>query len=312
MIAALFRFTIENGRESDVRADFVTRAREVERVPGFLGLEVFQNGTTFVLLTRWTDEQTFRTWHDSAQHCESHPLIPPGINLDPAETLMVVGERIDSATSEGDLGAMSLDLFLPLARVIGSGSTLHVVTLDNSGGVSYANEAFRKAAGRDVDGVALRELVSVDSRASLDAHLAGDGVEPLILQLSPRDGELRSLRAVVQRGPRGGFALIAEPPTDDHAALEATLGCLNSELAVLARENARQARALEKANRELREAHWHLEKISEVLPMCMSCRAVKTGENTWEDVATFLTNNSDFLSHGYCGSCAARMLAEDD
>lgn len=311
MIAAISRFTIKNGRESDVRAAFLQRPRAVERVLGFLGLEVLQNGATFVLLTRWTDERSFRAWHDSEQHHESHRLIPPGIKLDPSQTLLVVGERIDAATSEGDSGAMSIDLLLPLARMIRSGSTLHIAALDDTGRVSYANDAFRRAAGRDVDGVALGELVSVESRASLEAHLAGDGMEPLLLQLAPRDGEPRSLRAVVQRRPRG-FALVAEPPTDDHAALEATLVSLNSELTRLVRENARQARALEKANRELHEAHWHLDKISEVLPMCMSCRAVKTGENTWEDVATFLTKNSDFLSHGYCGRCAERLLAEDD
>ena len=81
---------------------------------------------------------------------------------------------------------------------------------------------------------------------------------------------------------------------------------------MLLRENARQTRALAEAHAQLKHAHWHLEKVTEVLPMCMVCKRVRTGsaEDAWEEVAGYLQRASTFLSHGYCARCA--RLAEDD
>ena len=125
----------------------------------------------------------------------------------------------------------------------------------------------------------------------------------------PPAGEVQSLRAITQR-LHSGYAVVAEPPWDDERALAEQLAGVNAELAVLSREHTRQARALAEAHQRLADAHWHLKKISEVLPICMACRAVKTGEDTWEDVASFLARNADFLSHGYCARCAGSALAE--
>lgn len=65
---------------------------------------------------------------------------------------------------------------------------------------------------------------------------------------------------------------------------------------------------LEKAVEELNASYWHLRKIQEVLPICMECGKVKTGESAWEDVVTYLKNNSLFLSHGYCPSCVPGVI----
>ena len=88
-----------------------------------------------------------------------------------------------------------------------------------------------------------------------------------------------------------------------------TLIELQGELAVAAREQARQARTLAEAKRDLEESHWHLEKISEVLPICLRCRRIKTG-GRWEAFTDYLLEHSDFLSHGYCPSCAGTAVEE--
>jgi hypothetical protein len=86
---------------------------------------------------------------------------------------------------------------------------------------------------------------------------------------------------------------------------------------VLAREHARQGHALRTAQAELERTHktlkdsfWHLQKIQEVLPVCVSCHKVKTGDGTWNDFVRFFHDHSDFLSHGYCPDCLADAVKE--
>jgi hypothetical protein len=173
----------------------------------------------------------------------------------------------------------------------------------------YANAAFAKACGADPTGRPWASLVTAASHLAVLDHLSKSSTDDVLIQLVASDGEPRSLR-VFPSALAAGFAVVGEPPWDDHRALEARLMALNADLAVLARERQRQTRLLNEAECRLRESHWHLPKSSEVLSMCVSCHAVKTGAQTWEAAAEFLARTADFLSHGYCASCAALLEAE--
>lgn len=70
----------------------------------------------------------------------------------------------------------------------------------------------------------------------------------------------------------------------------------------------RENRILKVAYERLDTSFWHLRKIQEVLPICMGCGKVKTADASWEDVVSFLKNNSMFLSHGYCPDCENELL----
>lgn len=197
-----------------------------------------------------------------------------------------------------------------LGRLFEDGTSLHVVLFDASFVIVRANAAFAAAVGRDPTGQPLDAFLSEGSRATLRAHLDEGSSDAVLVHLLSVDGHPCSLRArVASLGEQRAF--VGEPPWDQHRALEAQLASANAELSVALRENARQARALEEAHREFRDAHWHLQKISSVLPYCMACRSVKTGESTWEEIESFLVRQSDFLSHGYCASCAAKLLDEE-
>ena len=75
-------------------------------------------------------------------------------------------------------------------------------------------------------------------------------------------------------------------------------------------EELREAkRRLEAALAELRDSHWHLRKLQEVLPICMDCGKVKAGTE-WGSVVQYLKANALFLSHGYCPNCLDRVAAE--
>jgi heme-degrading monooxygenase HmoA len=86
MFVALSRFTIANDTSDAVRAAFRERPHLVDAAPGYLGMEVMSpvdSQAEIWLLTRWTDEQSYRSWHRSHEYHESHKAIPNGLRLVP-------------------------------------------------------------------------------------------------------------------------------------------------------------------------------------------------------------------------------------
>ncbi len=89
MLVALSRFTIANGMAEQVRSAFQQRRHLVDDASGFLGMEVMSpvdNTAEIWLVTRWSDEQSYRTWHRGHDYHESHKGIPKGLKLVPKST----------------------------------------------------------------------------------------------------------------------------------------------------------------------------------------------------------------------------------
>jgi len=321
MILALSRFRVKNGMEGAVREAFAQRPRQVEGATGFLGLEVYTETAApagFVLVTRWRDEASYRAWHDGPDRDASHGLIPLGLKLDPVGTSLVIAERIDAATSGGTLGNTLLDLAAPIGRLIQGSAWLHLVEVDADGVVVAANAAATALAGRPIVGLPVEALVVDTSVGALREALANPPAGATLIHFRDARDNPATLRCTVEAGV-AGHTLLGEPTWDHQRDYVGELEALNAELAILARENARRGHALERAHaeleaahRELRDSHWHLRKAASVLPMCVGCRRVQTETNSWEEVATFLTRNSTFLSHVYCLTCAEAINAELD
>jgi heme-degrading monooxygenase HmoA len=97
VVVVMSRFCVANGMEGEVERAFAERPRRVDDAPGFLGLETFvdtDDRRMFYLVTRWTDVESFRRWHGSAEHRASHHLIPRGLRLDPLFTKVWHLEKI--------------------------------------------------------------------------------------------------------------------------------------------------------------------------------------------------------------------------
>ena len=89
MFVALSRFTIRNDMAAQVRQAFSARPHRVDHAQGFIGMQVMSpidNPSEIWLVTRWTDEQCFRSWHHSHAYHESHSGIPKGLKLVPRST----------------------------------------------------------------------------------------------------------------------------------------------------------------------------------------------------------------------------------
>lgn len=86
MIVALSRFTIANGMTDEVRAAFGNRPHLVDDAAGFLGMEVMSPvdaPAEIWLVTRWADEQSYRSWHRGHEYHDAHKGIPKGLKLVP-------------------------------------------------------------------------------------------------------------------------------------------------------------------------------------------------------------------------------------
>jgi heme-degrading monooxygenase HmoA len=96
---ALSRFTVVNGMTSEVKNAFIERPHRVDDVSGFLRMEVISPldaPDEIWLLTYWRDEESFRVWHGSHLHQESHQGIPKGLKLDPRATRIRYFEHVCS------------------------------------------------------------------------------------------------------------------------------------------------------------------------------------------------------------------------
>ena len=82
----LSRFTIGNDMAEAVHEAFSGRPHLVDSAQGFLGMQVMSptdNPAEVWLVTRWTDEGSYRVWHRSHQYHASHAGIPKGLKLIP-------------------------------------------------------------------------------------------------------------------------------------------------------------------------------------------------------------------------------------
>jgi heme-degrading monooxygenase HmoA len=96
---ALSRFVVANGLTTEVKDAFRKRPHLVDNTPGYHRMEVISpvdHPKEIWLLTFWTDEASFRTWHHSHLYHESHRGIPKGLKLLPGETSIRHFEHVAS------------------------------------------------------------------------------------------------------------------------------------------------------------------------------------------------------------------------
>jgi heme-degrading monooxygenase HmoA len=99
MFVALSKFEVANGMIGEVKAAFVNRPHLVESAAGFIRLDVISPldfPDEIWLITYWTDEGSYKTWHRSELHRESHKWIPKGLKLVPRSTQVRFFEHVSS------------------------------------------------------------------------------------------------------------------------------------------------------------------------------------------------------------------------
>ena len=256
MVVALSRFKVANGLEVDVARAFRERPRAVEQAPGFLWLEVFVDGrdaSIFYLVTRWTDIESFETWHGSPAHRESHAFIPKGLKLDPQWTEVLHLVRLDGTTAPPLTEAL-IDSALLAGSYMAASEEVHAFALTPTGVVRACNAA---AAVIDPDtGLEGRSLTEFMPQA--DAKRLRD-----LLARPHRTQQAVRLNFASPRTPAftlecwldvhaDGAILLGHAPARRDQQLQDELMAINQELAVLSRERSREVRD-ERSGREVAE-----------------------------------------------------------
>jgi len=168
MVVAISRFLVINGKEDAVAEAFRNRPRLVDHVPGFLGMETFTEGSrpgAFYLVTRWTDEESYRVWHSSDAHKQSHKGIPKGLRLDPKFTQVQVLDRLEEPAAP--LAPSVADAAPFLAECLAESERTVFARVTREGRVLTANLACRTWLGADPQDRPLAEFLPEEQRLEL-------------------------------------------------------------------------------------------------------------------------------------------------
>ena len=81
MIVVMNRIPVSEGREQDFEKTFMDRDRAVDRMPGFIDMQVLRpaEGRTYVVMTRWKSREAFKQWTESEAFISAHRKQSPGL-----------------------------------------------------------------------------------------------------------------------------------------------------------------------------------------------------------------------------------------
>lgn len=89
MFVAMSKFAIANGMTAEVKQAFRDRPHLVDDAAGFVRMDVISPmdlPEEIWLITYWTDEASYKTWHRGHTYHASHQGIPKGLKLVPKST----------------------------------------------------------------------------------------------------------------------------------------------------------------------------------------------------------------------------------
>ena len=78
MLVVSNRIQVSRGFEKEFEERFAGRAGLVDKMPGFIRLEILRpiKSDYYIVLTHWQDEASFRRWTDSKEFQEAHSNRP--------------------------------------------------------------------------------------------------------------------------------------------------------------------------------------------------------------------------------------------
>ena len=256
MVTVISRFRVRNGVEAEVRSAFINRPRLVEKTVGFCGLDVLTDAadpSVFLLLTRWTNEERFRTWHRSEGHHQSHELMPRGLKLDASFTSLTVGNRIEDPAGVRNLGDAIEGQTVALSQWLMESDAVYALLLLPDGTILMRNRASERVFSPDPaknTGSSIWDYLICSDAQHLRQRLLEPG--------DPNDGYLLVNLADGRQNPitlevglvrcNGAVLLLATQERLRDAQLQSENFRLTNDLSILARDSARKNRELLAAN----------------------------------------------------------------
>ena len=256
MVTVISRFRVRNGLEKEVREAFANRPRLVENAAGFCGIEVLTDSSDpsiFLLLTRWTDEESFRVWHRSEAHHQSHAWIPKGLKLDAAFTSVTVGQSIGNSSEIADLGRFLEGHSPAVSSWLMESDVVFVLLLAADGEILFRNCAGRRIfppdAKKEFHSTIWDYLICSDGQHLRQRLLGPAQPDDGHLLLNLDNGQLNPVTAEVALLRCNGKALLLGAEEHRHdSRLQTEIQRLANDLSVMMRESVRKNRELQAAN----------------------------------------------------------------
>jgi diguanylate cyclase (GGDEF)-like protein len=256
VVTIISRFRVRNGLEEEVRSAFLNRPRLVEKAAGFCGLDVLTDAAdsaVFYLVTRWTDEGSFRAWHRSEAHHESHAWIPKGLKLDASFTSLTVGNSIEHPGGTHHISDAIEGQTVALSHWLTDSDAVFALLLAPDGTIRERNRAgyriFPPDPAREFGGHIWDYLVCADAD-NLRRRLSSTADHPegnLLLNLT--DGQRNPITLEACLIPcTGGMLLLATQETRHNEQLKSEIFRLTNDLSMMTRETVRKNRELKAAN----------------------------------------------------------------
>ena len=229
-------------------------------------MEVFTDSSDpaiFYLMTRWTDAASFRTWHASNAHRQSHCGIPRGLKLDRSYTQTLLLDRLHDSSRPPSLAEFTADASPLLARYLDGARAVYLLVADLGGTIrqcSLQTAELLVTSREELIGQPLWSYLPEQEAAGLREKVASgvrSAKDKFYLNLVDRHQVRHTLECLFDVQP-DGFVLLGEAPRKPDEAFQEEMVRLNNELALLSRENARKSRGLEKAVAKLKEAQAQL------------------------------------------------------
>ena len=240
--------------ESEVRSAFINRPRLVEHAPGFCGIDVLTDAgdpSVFMLLTRWADEESFRAWHRSAAHHQSHGCMPHGLKLDASFTAITVGNGVEDPAGTRNIDDAIEGETVGLSRWLMKSDAVFALLLAADGTILARN----RAGGRvfpvaNKGGSGIFDYIVCSDREKLRQMLSAPGDERrdcLLVNLADGQQNPITLEAWLVRC-KGATLFLATQETKRDSQLQSEIFRLTNDLSMMTRETARKNRELEAAN----------------------------------------------------------------
>jgi diguanylate cyclase (GGDEF)-like protein len=262
MVTVISRFRVRNGFEEEVARAFLDRPRLVEKTAGFCGLSVLRDAadaSIFLLLTRWTDEDSFRTWHSSEAHHQSHAFMPAGLKLDSSFTSLTVGNSIEDSSGICHLSDAIESRSHALSRWLMESDAVFALLLAPDGTIRDRNRAshqlFNPSLSCDVD-ANIWDLVCSNSHLLRERLMDPKPTQNGSMRLNLTDGQENRISLEVTPVQCGNSTLLLGVYEHRHdLEFQAETFKLTNDLTTMMRESAQK-------NRQLKEANEAIERLA--------------------------------------------------
>jgi hypothetical protein len=191
-----------------------------------------------------------------------------------------------------------------LLRALGDSGDVVAFRLDASARITEWNRGFQKALDltSDPSGQPLERFL--DSGAPGPVTFPREGDDAAIrLHFRSEDGTLSTFNGRA-RGVAQGHIVAGARWLITHSDVLQKMTSLENQLLQVNRE-------LQSKVRELEEARETVRTLSDLLPICSSCKKIRDDQGYWSAIETYITNHSQILfSHGICPDCMRRLYPE--